>query len=254
MKRRLGSVAFIAACMALLIGLVAPPPVHAGPAGGTLAVSGMVTFLGRGGSTSGGFPCKSPTASESACEAKWSSSATIEAALSGTSAEGTPFSVALATNVKAGAGQSDFTYMNDLGAGLPECTQSYGAGRLDFNTAGAASQQAFGSYHDTENGVPRSIVGARGWLEYRWRGVGTAMSFVVIGLLIEVEVFRPAPLTNQFKVVMQTPVSSAGANGAGVFAPTSTSAGPALACATNTEGTSPMTATAAWDFALNASE
>jgi hypothetical protein len=239
--------------MALLVGVIAPPPVTAAPAAGTFAVTGSVVFEGRGGSTSGGFPCKFPDQTQSACEARFLNGSEIKSALSGESAEGVPFSLLLTTRVgtgtNGGGAKSSFTYSDDLGGAGGVCTQSQGAGDLYFDTAGRANE-AFGSYHNSPNGVPSSIVGARGHLYFRWRAVGTVMTFIVINESIEVEVFSPSG--NYFRTVMSAPVTTQGANGAGVFVPTSTSLTPVVACATNGEGTSPMNATVAWDFALNA--
>ena len=253
MKRRLGSAVSVVAGMALLIGLVAPAPVTAAPAAGTFAVTGSVVFEGRGGSTSGGFPCHFPDQTQSSCQARFLNGSEIKAALSGTSSEGVPFSLLLTTRVgtgtNGGGAQSNFTYSDDLGGAAGECTQSHGAGYVYFDTAGRANE-AFGSYHNSPNGVPSSVVGARGYIKYDWRSVGTVMTFIVLEQNIEVEVFSPAG--NFFRRVMGAPITTAGANGAGVFVPTSTSVQPVVACATNGEGTSPMNATVAWDFALDA--
>jgi hypothetical protein len=246
MKMRLGAIASISGCMALVIGLVSPDVVRAAPAGGTFAVSGMVNFLGEGGSTSGGFPCKMPTAGHQACEARFTSGA-IVSALAGQSAEGVAFELLLTTPVDSttadGTPQSAFTYMDDLGGATPECSQSFGAGSVYFDTGGRLNE-ASGLYHNATN--PSLITGARGRVSFSWRAVGTAMAFTVTAESVEVNVFGYG-----WRTVMNNPLTTQGGNGVGAFAPTSTSPSAAVACATNAQGTSPMPASVAWDFALN---
>lgn len=253
MKRRLGSFALVSACLALLIGLLAPHPVQAAPAGGEFAVSGGVKFLGRSGSTSGGFPCKQPNGTQSSCEAEFQFGSVIST-LTGRDEAGIEFGLVLTTPVGIGgdplstayAGpKSEFTYANDLAGAAPECTQSFGAGRVYFDTNNRLNE-ASGVYRNATN--PSLIVGASGWVEFRWRAVGTVMAFVVNDLEVKVNVFGYG-----WRTVMTAPTTTAGANGAGIFAPTSPSAGPAVACATNADGTAPMDATVTWDFALSGS-
>jgi hypothetical protein len=254
MRTRPRAIALISGSMALAIGLLGlPQAAHAAPAAGTFALTGMVKFLGEGGATSGTFPCKMPTAGHQACVANFTSGA-IGSVLSGESAEGVPFSLLLTTPVDSttadGTPQSAFTYIDDLGGATPECTQSFGAGTIYFDTGGRLNE-ASGLYHNATN--PSLITGAKGSVTFSWRSVGTAMAFTVTAETIDVNVFGYG-----WRRVMGAPLTTAGGNGAGAFALTSSSPNPVIACATNSQGTSNgtdnVTATVGWDFALNAGQ
>ena len=236
MKRRLGSFVSIAACMALLLGLVAAPQPAKAAASGSFAVSGTARFER--------FPCKMPPPNTQPCKATLTGS--IVSSVSGQDASGNPFELVLNTRVGTGLNnggpESSFSYMNDLGGATPQCSQSFGAGTVNFDTS-TRLNEAFGSYHNST--IPSSIIGARGSVAYRWRSVGTVMAFTIIGAEIDANVFGLG-----WKRLMSAPTTTLGASGAGFFAPTTTSPQPLLDCATSAEGFTPVNATIGWEFGL----
>jgi hypothetical protein len=189
-----------------------------------------------------------PESGQSMCVARFQNGATVNGVLAGRDASNIEFEILLTTRVGTGLNNggaaSGFTYANDLGGAAPQCTQSFGAGTVNFNTSGRTNE-ASGVYRDSTN--PSLIVGARGTITYSWRAVGTVMAFTITGINVEAEIFRPTG--NIFKTVMAAPITTAGANGAGVFLPMTNLTQAAIDCASSVEGTSPMTATVAWNLA-----
>lgn len=184
------------------------------------------------------------------CEAEFQSGSIISA-LTGRDATGVEFALLLTTPVGDGRLNTDpqysgplseFTYSNDLGGATPECTQSFGAGSVYFDSNNRLNE-ASGVYRNSTN--PSVIIGAKGRVDFRWRAVGTVMAFTVVGIDLQVNVFGYG-----WRQAMSAPATTAGADGIGVFAPTANSPSPFLACATNADGTTPMPATVTWDFAL----